>query len=114
MGFIRTFRSDVSNLTSYVDAGRDLLDHGHDLEAVWSHWRSLGCDWGDSIEATQQLTGMPHHEAKSAVYFSKSWSDMRPVIDDLHDTAEQAAREMMSEQQDSQHPKTAEAAKGRL
>jgi hypothetical protein len=56
--------------------------------------RDRGPNWGQSVCLTQWATGVPHRDDKHAVYHSKTWSDLRPAIDELHNDIERAVEEL--------------------
>jgi hypothetical protein len=75
------------------DAGK-LLKAGADLELVLLFLRDRGLNQGDSIIAMCALTSMLHNEAKKLVCLSKAWADRFDSVQQLHDQALKAIREL--------------------
>lgn len=90
-------RDDVNheliNQTVLEDA-RKLMAAGADVELILLFLRDRRLDQIDSIIAIRALTGLPNAEAKKVVCSSKAWADRFDSVQDLHDKALEALREL--------------------
>jgi len=73
---------------------RKLMVAGADVELILLFLRDKGFDQIDSIIAIRVLTGTSHPEAKKLVHFSKAWADRFDAVQDLHQKALEASREL--------------------
>ena len=70
-----------------------MLSQGADLEQVLDTLRVKCTSIIESIKVVREVLAIPLDEAKSMVHYSRAWSDMRDWHSELHEQAENVARE---------------------
>jgi hypothetical protein len=71
--------------------GRESLASGQTMEQILAIWRGLDLSILHSIQCLAHVTGMSLRESKQVVHCSRTWSDLRPQHDHLHDELEKIA-----------------------
>lgn len=96
MHFYKSFDEMVQALIDHavLEDARKLMKAGADVELVLLFFRDRGLDQCDSIIAIRALTAMSHNEAKKLVCLSKAWADRFDSVQQLHDQAVKAIREL--------------------
>lgn len=74
--------------------GRKLKSEGSPLEDILGYFRANGASIPECMKLLRRLENVSLGEAKKIVHFSETWEDFRASSEELHEQAEQAAREV--------------------
>ncbi|MEA2514039.1 MAG: hypothetical protein QOJ59_3526 [Thermomicrobiales bacterium] len=85
MNLIASYAPEPRDLEPFVAEARRLIAEGAELDEVCGCLRANNIWQSDSITIAVELTGVARRDAKRMVSHSKTWSDLLPVTEQLHD-----------------------------
>ncbi len=72
---------------------REMFASGADYESIMRSVRDDGQFQAQTYKLLREECGLSYEEAKSTIHDSSTWADCRQAVEDLHDTAYEAAIE---------------------
>jgi hypothetical protein len=75
----------TDNVESLLDASREMLRDGKDIQAILTFARQSGCSKTDAMRLLILLRDMSLAEAKQVVHFSEAWRDTKQLDEEFQD-----------------------------
>lgn len=78
---------------SLLDASRQMLRDGKDVQAILAFARHRGCSKTDAMRLLILLQDISLAEAKQVVHFSGAWKDTKEQDEDFHDLLQRSVED---------------------
>ena len=75
----------TDKVESLLDASKEMLEDGKDIQAVLTFARESGCSKTDAMRLLILLQGISLAEAKQLVHFSEAWKDTKQQDEEFQD-----------------------------
>jgi hypothetical protein len=82
---------ELEKYPALLNLAREMLSLDAPIEEVLERLREESPSIIQSIKVVRDVLDLPLGQAKDLVHFSRTWSDMRDPISELHEQAEAAA-----------------------
>jgi uncharacterized protein with HEPN domain len=86
-------KESKATLSELAATARAMRDRGEGIEDILEALRNKSPSITQSIKTMRDVLSVPLQEAKHLVHYSRTWSDMRDPIAELHEHAESIAED---------------------